>query len=353
MSERILLAAGDENYLMTLALKFHAELDDNIELNVISDYGYLEGCVNGGYTNEKILIIGKEFFYNTLNYSVFESIIVLDESEENVSVFQNYISVNKFANVDVIYDCVVGQTSLKETARRLSTKGTSVIAVYSPIGGAGKTTMAYGLCYAFSKTFKKCLYVSLDSLQAFGHLFGRQETLPAEMEKHITNQEEGLADGIRTSIKNAVFDYLPPARMSMYALGLSIKNYAYLINEIKNTNEYDYIVVDMVSDLQSDTATIIGQADKVVCIGLQDYASVCRMERLVSCVDTSDGNKFLFVCNKYQQLAKNFFLEEEGKETGSPCLMKEYIDFVPENNPDGGVPDALLKKIELFSVYCM
>lgn len=344
MSKSILMVGLDENYLMNLGAKFLHELDDNIDINIVTNYEYLLSYVNDGYSTEQILIISSDMFYDTIVYTSFENVVVLSDGEDQTGIYEKYIYVNKFMNVDALYDSVVNQTTLKDLSDKLFIKETSVVAVYSPIGGSGKTTFAYGLCYAFSKAYKKVLYINVDSLQAFGYLFNSQKTIDVDVEKMILTQDEYIANAAKRNIQNVGFDYLPPLRLSMYALGISMKNYAYMIGEIKASNEYDFIVIDMPSDFNCETASIIAKANKVINIITQDNASAYTTKRMLENMDTSDTEKFLFICNKYQQLS------ESSLDSG---LIKEYVEFMPELINENNMSSKLINKLEHIAVYCM
>ncbi len=344
MSKSILAAALDENYLMNLVTKMFHELDDNIEITIITNYEYLLDYINNGYSMEQILIISSDMFFNTISYSSFESVVVLSDGEDQTGVYEKYIYINKFMNVDSMYDSIINQTSLREISEKLFTKETSIVAVYSPVGGSGKTTFAYGLCYAFAKAYKKALYVSVDSLQSFGYLFKEPQVIDLDVEKKISGQDEYIANAIKKNIQNMGFDFIPPLRLSMYALGISIKNYAYMINEIKASNEYDFIVIDVPSDFNSEIASIIGKADKVITISTQDIAASYKTRKMLDNMDVSDSKKFLFICNKYQQLMENFL------DVG---LVKEYVEFMPELINGDDITEKLINRLEHIAIYCM
>ena len=97
MVKRILVALEDESYGMSLAMKFYAELDDNVFIILITDLEYLKAYVNGGFANDNIIIVGSEFYYQDINFSVFENIIILSEEESELSSLEaTTIHINKY-----------------------------------------------------------------------------------------------------------------------------------------------------------------------------------------------------------------------------------------------------------------
>ncbi len=351
MVKRILVALEDESYGMSLAMKFYSELDDNIFVILVTDLEYLRSYINGGFSSDNIAIVGSEFYQQGINFSIFENLVILsDEETESSSLEATTIHINKYLGVNYIYESVIGRTTLKQVVKSNNIKTTSVIAVYSPVGGSGKTTIAYGISYALTKTYKKVLYVNMEELQAFGYLFENVEYMDIDMEKKISQEDGELSFYTDRITKKWVFDYIPPTRMPMPALGLTKKNYIHMIEEIKNTNEYDYIVVDMTSNFSVDEATVINHSNKTVCVVTQDESSQYRMKRLLEGMDTSDTSKFMFVCNKYQNTAHNQpgSIDEQGI-----CHIKEYIDFIPEMWRGSQVTENQIKRFEQIALLCM
>lgn len=344
MSKSILVASLDENYLMNLVTKMFCELDEYIDIKIITNYEYLLNYINGGYATEQILIIGSDFFYDTISYVSFENVVILSDDENKIGIYEKYVYIYKFLNVDSLYDSIINQTSLKELTDKIFSKETSVVALYSPVGGSGKTTFAYGLCYAFAKAYKKVLYVNVENLQAFGYLFDSKKTIDIDTEKKISNQDEYVVNSIKKNIQNCGFDFIPPLRLSMYAIGITIKNYSYMIDELKASKEYDFIVIDMPSDFNCETSTIIGKANKVINVITQEQSAAYRMNKMLDNVEVSDNDKFLFICNKYQQLMENYL---------DTSLIKEYVEFMPEVMTANAMSDKLLNKLEHIAIYCM
>ncbi len=351
MVKRILVALEDESYGMSLAMKFYAELDDNVFIILITDLEYLKAYVNGGFANDNIIIVGSEFYYQDINFSVFENIIILSEEESELSALEaTTIHINKYQGMNFIYESIIGRTSLKQIVKSNNIKPTSVISVYSPVGGSGKTTVAYGISYALTKAYKKVLYVNMEELQAFGYLFENAEYMDRDMEKKISQEDGELSLYTDRITRKWVFDYVPPTRMPMPALGLTKKNYIHMIEEFKNTNEYDYIVVDMTSNFSVDEATMISHSNKTVCVVMQDESSMFRMRRLVESMDTSDASKFLFLCNKYGQTNNTQLkdIDEQGV-----YHIKEYIDYIPELARKSIITENQIKRFEQIALLCM
>lgn len=352
MNGKMIIACKDEDYLMMLVQKFYYELDSNININAISDYEYLLQYMNNEKMEERLLILGREYYLDNLDVSKFDCIVLLDENEKLMNVVNGkFLVINPFLKIDVIYDFITSQTPLKEVVEKNNKKDTELIAVYSPIGGSGKTTVAYGLCIAFSKAYKKVLYINPGTLQDFGYLFNNPECLEPRVERMIARQDAETVASLMEEIRNYGFDFVPPTRMSLATLDIRLKDYVYVITELKRINQYDYIVVDMMSELSVEMAQIIGQADQIICVGLQSEYSAFRMKRFLQNIDGSDLSRYLLICNKYNRQVKDYINEVTDEDI--LIKVKEYIDYMPDMEQTNKISDYMLKALEQISMHCI
>lgn len=347
MNGKILIACRDEDYLMMLAEKLYLELDNSIQVNAISDYEYLFRYINQEKPEEQILILGQEYYLDNLELSGFDCIVLLDENEKMMRVVNSrFVTINPFLKLDAIYDFITSQTLLKDVLEKTKKKDTRLIAVYSPIGGSGKTTVAYGLSMAFAKAYKKVLYINPAPLQDFGFLFQNPDSLEPKLERMIAKQDGGTISLLLEAIRNYGFDYLPPARMSFATLGISLKDYVYVITELKRINKYDYIVIDMMSEFNVEMAQMIGQADQIVCIGLQDAYSAFRIKRFLDNIDAADMSRYIFLCNKYDEKHKDYM-------TNSSIKVKKQIAYMPELEQADKLTEEMKAVLEQISILCI
>lgn len=352
MNGKVLIACRDEDYLMMLAEKLYFELDNSIQVNAISDYEYLSRYISQEKVEEQILILGQEYYSDNPELSKFDCIVLLDENEKMMHVINSrVVAINPFLKLDAIYDFIISQTLLKDILEKTKKKDTRLIAVYSPVGGSGKTTVAYGLAMAFAKAYKKVLYINPGPLQDFGFLFQNPDSLEPKLERMIAKQDGETISLLLEAIRNYGFDFLPPARMSFATLGISLKDYVYAITELKRINRYDYIVIDMMSEFNVEMAQIIGQADRIVCIGLQDAYSAFRMKRFLDNIDAADMSRYIFLCNKYDAKRKDYITEGAGAE-GS-IKIKKYIPYMTDLEQADKLTEAMKEILEQVSILCI
>ena len=309
MSSGLIIAGQNEELLLIIADKFLKTFKDDIRIHVITDSNYLINYVNHStetdvearYSNEKetVIILEHEFYYQNLELQQYKRVILLEESIDTIQKYQNgYIGINKYLKTDVLFDFVLDHCDLREEAKKRNVRSTKVIAVYSPLGGVGKTTISVGLCRAFAGTYRKILYLNTGTQQDFGGIFP-EGTLSPRTELHLAKKSHQITNTIKEDIHTYGFDYIPPTSMPLPTLGIAPDSYLYLIEELKKDNIYDYIIVDMESSISIENARIIAQADQVIFIILQDEVSAYRIKRFLNSIDRQSLEHYLFICNKY------------------------------------------------------
>jgi len=321
----VVLADLNEKYLMPLELKFIEEFKDKVDIIVITDKDYFRTYFST-LQRVDILIINEDLYTADLNRHYITNLFILTEqntlsSTEDMSLYRIY----KYTSVKEVFNEVMGKTSAK-SLRTINEKGTTkVLMVYSPGGGIGKTTSALGVCAAMAKQHKRVLYLNTETLQSFNHMLQNKGFCPGGFERHMTGRSEGILQYLQGCVGFELFDYLLPFRQSASSLNISMDDYKYLIDSIKSSHKYDYIVVDTSSDFTSDKTKMMGYCDKIMIITGQDAVSVAKLDCLLNNIDCSDNNKFVFVCNKYSREQVNYLLN---KEIVTKCQISEHIEWM-------------------------
>lgn len=321
---KILLADKDEKYLMPLERKFIDELEDKADLIVITDPDYLKDFFS---TPQKIdiLVINEELYdaelerHNIGNTFLLTEQVVSDGKPGDSEMNRIY----KYTSVKEIYNEVINKASTKSVPLN-NIEETKILMMYSPIGGIGKTTVSAALCEAIVKYHKKALFIGMDSLQTFGSVIGDLPALESGIEKMMIEKNEYIYDIVKSKIVTKGFDILPPFHLSLPALNVKGEDYMNLLNCIKATKDYDYIIVDGTSDFTEDVSRLMGVADHTIIITGQEKKAVHKLECLLRNIDCSDNERFVFVCNKYQSNKENHLMDERDTQS---FKISEYIDY--------------------------
>ncbi|WOO37836.1 AAA family ATPase [Anaerocolumna sp. AGMB13020] len=326
---KIVLADTDDKYLMPLERKFIDGLEDKADLIVITDPDYLKEYFSEPQRVD-ILIINEELYDAELERHNIASVFILTEQEllNNNTGDAEANRIYKYTSVKEIYAEIIGKSSAR--SETLNTKEeTKILMMYSPIGGIGKTTVSAALCEALAKYQKKVLLIGIDSLQTIGSVIPQLPFMESGTEKLLIEKSEYVYEAVKTKIINRTFDLLPPFHLSLPSLNIKGEDYINLINGIRDSKDYDYVIVDGATGFTEDLSRLMGVADHTIILAGQDKNAVYKLDCLLRNIDCSDNDRFVFVCNKYRNNRENFLAN--GYMTNF-CRVSEYIELWTENS---------------------
>lgn len=318
----VVIADTDEEYLATLEYKFLEQLGDKVELEIISDGTYFQTFLNHPITAE-IFIVDEEMYlpelkkHNIAHLFVLTGEQTLDGSTEDLSTTKvyKYMSIRELYN-ELTYMSEHALMGYSEDARK-----TEVVAFYSAIGGCGKTTLSLALAGCLANKHKRILYVNTESVQDFGYYLSDSSGMPGDGYRAL--REVNTYARIKSFIRKEKFSYLPPFSMTLDARNLDFDVYSRLIQDARDSGEYDYIFVDVESGYDSRRLRILQDADRVIMVVLQDSYATYKMQYLLQCMDVSDRERYMFVCNEYNDAGENAYVQSDMQ---AMFPIKEYIE---------------------------
>lgn len=298
---KILIADNDEKYIMALERRFIDGYDKQCELNIITDQQYLDRLFSFPQSFD-IMIVNEEMYNPEFVKHEIANIFVLTEQPENsYGIFEMNVSkIYKYGSAKEIYNEIVCNLSSESAASSIK-KGTEIISVYSPSGGSGKTTLAFGLCAALSKKYKKVLYMGIDNLQSFGSFMRSPSYVQSGFEKPMKSKSEYIVSIAESIIKDELFSIIPPFQKSLTAMDIGCGEYIYLAEKLKESGKYDCIIIDGDSTFCSDVSKIMSISDNVIILADYSRIGLYKLDRLLENIDCSDESKFTLVCGKYKE----------------------------------------------------
>lgn len=329
----VVLADEDERYLMPLELKFIEEFDDRAEIIVITDKEYLKSFFSIPQKID-ILIINEGLYGQELGKQNIGNVFLLMESNFETGTEElNIKRIYKYTSVKEIYNEIINNSSSKVLNPICQQDKTTVIMTYSPCGGVGKTTITIGIAAAIAKTNKRILYINTESLQSFNYLFKNKSYQSNDFEKQLISHDKHILHSLQSSLGKEGFDYILPFKQATCSLNIHMEDYRYLIEQIKTSRLYDYVIVDTSTEFNSEKTMLMSYCDHVIIITAQDRVSTVKLDALLNNIDCSDKNKFIFVCNKYNEEKPNYLLKDD---IINKCLINEYIKVfdTEESNVD-------------------
>ncbi len=209
-------------------------------------------------------------------------ICLCSDEVHNIGMYTEFTKILKYQRISHIYKDMIRAYAEKAgySAEFDHSQRTSVIAVYSPVGGSGKTTAALALASQLAATGKCVLFVSVEQLDS-----SRMINLP---------KEEGLVELIEAAFNEAVnFELKIKGLMKQGIHGISyvegfgrIADYdaatgdevTGVLNRIKRCGVCDVVLVDMESRAGMIEKAVLSFADRIVMVERPGELPVAKME---------------------------------------------------------------------------
>lgn len=309
---KILIADADEKYILALERRFIDGYEEQCELSVITEQHYLDKLFSLPQSFD-IMIVSEDMYSPEFVRHEITNIFILTERHEEASATSelNISKIYKYISAKEIYNEIVSNLS-SESAANARKRVTEIISIYSPSGGSGKTTVAFGLCAALAKKYKNPLYLGTDDLQSFGCFMKCPSYIQNGFEKPLLSKSEYIGSIAQSVVKDELFGILPPFPKSLTAMNIGRNEYIYLAEKLKETERYDCIILDCDSAFSKDISKIMSISDRVIILAEHSKTGFYKLERLLENIDCSDNSKFTIVCGKHTDglsLENNFHFD--------------------------------------------
>ncbi len=301
MRPRVVIADLDRLYLLPLQQKFVKEFYSNIDLEIITERDYFNQLFEKPQMID-ILIVSEQLYSPALQKHGIKSMYIMSENETRADVDSsngNYIY--KYTSIIDIFDRVTGSSFNILNPVVLNKVKPKIILFYSANGGAGKTTIALGLCSNLASRYKRVLYINAERLQVQNHLYCYFNDISyPDYYAALQSPSSNAYSDVKPFINGDKFDSLPVLKLSTVALGIPFEKYCDIASCAKKSNDYDYIIIDSDSVFDENKADLISLSDRLVVVYEQTKQSIAKTNALIKNIDIYAKDKYVFVCNKYK-----------------------------------------------------
>lgn len=161
------------------------------------------------------------------------------------------------------------------------TRQVRTIAVYSPRGGVGCSTVAANLAVALQEVTKERVLL-VEGKLFFGHLSVmlniRARNSIADLIPHSTALDPELVDDVITEHASGIDVLLGPSDVQV-AQGIRAEDLFNVISGLQKL--YDYVVIDAGSYLTENTVTLLDSADRIVLLTNPEMAALHDASRFI------------------------------------------------------------------------
>lgn len=325
--ERIILADTDINYIISIQQKFAEELFEQADIEVITDQDYFQSLFSTPQ-QASVLIVSEDLYNNDLQRHNISHIFLMSEKDDNDDNQDlSTTTLYKYTSVKEIYNVVIGKSLIQPKALTAKNKQTQIVLVYSANGGVGKTTVAMGISACLSKSYKRVLYLNASRLQTFPSLIENHTPIPTDAAVNVKNAEDDIYLNMKYVIRKEAFAYLPPFKLALMSLDIAYKVYRDLALAAKQSNDYDFIIVDADCTFDEEKAELLNIADKVILVCEQTRYSVSSMNHLIANINKNGSDKYIFVCNKFDKNKENALVSHDKVNFTISEYIEQFNDY--------------------------
>ena len=311
MSLRIRIISPDIEYINKIVGKLASRIKSEIQLEYITD----EKCFVESRNNPKrvnVEFIDEAFLARIPGKAVADNTFVISENANNGE------AVNKLEGSEAILR-VLGEGVLKTNKSR---RQCQIVAVSSPYGGSGKTTVALAIAARLSQLHRRVLYIDAENAQNYYEKLDEKEYMreyaSKELAASIVNLTTSSYENIKKHIAHGLFDYMPPFEKYLFHYHLTPN----MLNDLAKTmavkKEYDYIIVEQESVINPDLVQEIMGCTRHVVVTNRSMDDL-RLKKYLALFDGFDG---------YTAIIQNNYGNEEKIETdAAPVAEKIALDL--------------------------
>ena len=221
-----------------------------------------------------------------------------DSIPESVEVIMNYVpSAEIFHRIEELFQeyGILTRDDVEEPEHN-----TRIIAVYSPIGGCGKSLVSYALAKKLRKLDQKVLLVSCDPTQSVGVYFNRESFAKDELADKLVEPGEDTYWTILQNIEQDEISYLLPFEKNLTSLGIGMAQWELLLTVLSEKKDFDYIVLDIGTLLDRGTAALLAKANFMILITETNLIANKKMQKLLRDSDLLPKCECFLVANEYR-----------------------------------------------------
>ena len=219
-------------------------------------------------------------FWSPENFGPDTLVLLLVEDGE-VASLPEIKKICKYQRISAIVEDILGEYSAKgKMPERTGSQTAHIVAVWSPAGGAGKTTVALAYGANRAAADKRVMYLNLENFASTPAYFqGGGTSISKAFEKLETGSRIFMSAMRQTDARSQISYFCAPENYDDMNI-LSVADFETLI--LACAADADELVVDLSSQCDSRTAKVFELADKVLLVCEPSGAAQAKLRQFAS-----------------------------------------------------------------------
>jgi len=218
---------------------------------------------------------------------------------ENVEVLLQFLSSEDFfRKLEEAFRLAEGGEPEEKTEEK--PRDVHAIAVYSPIGGCGKSLVSYALAKKLKKLDQKVLLVGCDPTQSVNVYYPAGSYAKEELAERLIHPGDDTYWTILQNIEQDEISYLLPFEKNLPSLDLGMEQWEVLLSVLKEKRDFDWIVLDVGSLLDRKMASFMSKIDYLILLTETNQIANRKMQKLLGDPDFLPKCECFLVANEYR-----------------------------------------------------
>ncbi|MBO4591543.1 MAG: chromosome partitioning protein ParA, partial [Eubacterium sp.] len=267
MKIKVAVLDSDQIYLDRFVSAFSAKFADKVELYSFTNQ---QIAVESLANNRIDVFLASENFDIDVSKIPAKCVFAYFVDNTGIDSYNNQSAICKFQKADLIYKQFLSLYSEKAggiSSLKLDDDSTKVIIFSSPCGGVGTSTVAAACAKHFSDNGSNVLYLNLETFGSSDLFFsGEGQFDMSEVIYALKSKKTNLSMKLESCVRKDVsgVSFYTPSAVSLNMMELTNDDIIRLIEELKLTGSYNYIIVDVDFGLDKNHQKIYKLAHSVV-----------------------------------------------------------------------------------------
>jgi len=326
---KLAIADKDQVYAEKLIKYLSCNYSDKLEIYYFTEVAEFHNFIK---KNKVDIVISTETFGVDLKQVPERTIFVYFSESTSIDTINDKRTICKYQKIDLIYKEIISIYAERTTNFGYKVNEgdtTKLITFVSCSGGTGSSTTAAACAINFTRMGKKVLYLNLERFGTANLFFNAEGTFNiGDIIYAIKSKKTNLSLKLESTVKRDISGvyFYDPTVMAMDILELDVEDIKKLIDEVKITGGYDYIIVDTDFTLDKKIALLFDYSNNIVFVSDGKDVSNAKFLRAYKAMEVLEEQRAV------DNLAKTFVLYNKFSSKNSKFMQDINITVL------GGIP---------------
>lgn len=313
----MLIADSDVKYMKRL-VSYLSENNKQLNISSFSDKQSLTRHLKEDGARIHILLFSEDMYSEEFEKKRIDLKLLLSDS--SLELREDCKSINKYQRADdMLNEILIAFSEATGTTEALGTteSGSSrAVAVYSPAGGSGKTTIAIAAAKALAAAGRRVLYLNFEGVSSVKTVF-RGSGYHSMSEVFLAAKTKNTNVGLKVAQcgekdSETGIEFINAPECAAEYSEMTSAELSRIVRETKQIEQYDDIIVDMNSGYNDDIFKVLEVCDVILAPYTNTQTSLNKMEDFAEEIEKLEkletiGRKIILVENRSGKISRECF----------------------------------------------